>query len=250
MGLIRMGPPAELVTRLAKEFGIENFVETGTAYGGTAIWASDHFKKVITTEYCQEIYQETIHKYSHLGNVKFMFGDSRTKLVEIVQKLECPSLFWLDAHWSGGVTYGESDECPLSEEIHIINESKLDHFILIDDARLFTSPPMPPHQIDQWPNITTVLNALNSGKINRYIVIIEDVIIAVPEMAKSTVAKYCQEVNAKAWVEFDREINTPKYVKGIKLISQDIKARLKVLPSKIMRRLSRLNKINSTLKKS
>lgn len=221
-----MGPPTKLIRQLATEFAIENFVETGTAYGGTALWASEHFKKVFTIEYCQEIYEQTVGKFGHITNIKFLQGDSRTEVTKIVQQLDGASFFWLDAHWSGGITYGENDECPLLEELSIINKSSFENFILIDDARLFTSPPMPPHRIEQWPDITTVLNALHSGEKERYIVIIEDVIIAVPKIAKPIVAKYCQEVNAKAWVEFDKQVNTPKYKKGIELISQDLKEQI------------------------
>ncbi|WP_374823645.1 hypothetical protein [Aerosakkonema sp. BLCC-F183] len=241
MGIVRMGPPNDLVAQLGAEFRIINFVETGTAYGGTALWASQQFKNVFTVEYCQEIYEQTVKNFHHIENIEFRFGDSRTELTKIVTRLESASFFWLDAHWSGGITYGENDECPLLEEIDIINKSEFENFILIDDARLFTSPPMPPHRIEQWPDITAVLNALHSGRSDRYIIIIEDVIIAVPQSAKPTVSHYCQEVNAKAWVEFDKQVNTPNYIKGINLIYLDIKQRLRLI-ERIKRRVSQIIK--------
>lgn len=218
MGIVRMGPPDELIEKLTKQFEIPNFVETGTYYGNTAISASKIFNKVITIEFSQDLYQKVKQKYESISNIEFLWGDSRIELEKVVQQLNHSSLFWLDAHWSGGLTYGEVDQCPLIEEIKIINQSPLEHFIFIDDARLFLSPPQPPHKIEQWSNISDIIHALKSSQTERYIVIIEDVIIAVPIKAKSLVAEYCQTVNDKLWQEFGRS----SFSKGINLIKLDI----------------------------
>jgi hypothetical protein len=71
-------------------------------------------------------------------------------------------MFWLNGHWSGGQTYGENDECPLIEEIGEINMSTDTHFLFIDAARLFTSPPPLPHHIERWPSIDKVIEAVKS----------------------------------------------------------------------------------------
>jgi hypothetical protein len=132
-------------------------------------------------------------------------GNSKEQLAAIVPTLKEPCIFWLDAHWSGGITYGESEECPLLEELQIINDSECDHFILIDDARLFLCPPPNPHRIEQWPTIDAVTSLLNSGR-SRYTVIVEDVIVSVPEGAKLLVAQYSQEVSTKAWEDHVRSL--------------------------------------------
>ncbi|MGB7597602.1 MAG: hypothetical protein WBM09_08555 [Gallionella sp.] len=110
---------------------------------------------------------------------------------KIVPALDSVGIFWLDAHWCGGASYGEQDECPIIEEIRIINGSAYPHCILIDDARLFMEPPPYPHDITSWPDIATLLDVLNE-KNERYIVIRDDVIIAVPETAKAIVQEYCR----------------------------------------------------------
>jgi len=206
MGITRWGPPTELITKLVTEFLIENLVETGTYKGGTAVWASQYFKKVLTIEYSKELYEKVTDEFRHISNIEFIFGDSKTELSKLLERLENPSIFWLDAHWCGGSTYGDNDECPLIEEIEILNRSKFENFIFIDDARLFTSPPTGSHKVEQWPDITAVINALQSGKTHRYVVIVEDVIIAVPIFAKATVAQYCQDVINKAWEERMRQL--------------------------------------------
>ncbi len=193
MGIVRMGPPTEIIYKLQEVYGINNFIETGTYQGNTAYWASQVFEQVFTIEYSQDIYQKVTEKYGHIKNINFLYGDTINLLKNTLSKLESPSLFWLDAHWSGGLTYGESDECPLLAEIEIINRSDCEHFILIDDARLFLSPPPPPHSPQQWPDIS---NILNSGKNSRHIVIVDDVIIAVPVSAKELIVRYCQDAIA------------------------------------------------------
>lgn len=226
MGLVRMGAPNTLIEKLVTTFKITNFVETGTYEGGTAIWAANHFKKVLTIEYSKELYEQAIAKFN-ISNIEFIFGDSRTELSKLIERLDSSSLFWLDAHWSGGLTYGDTDQCPLIEEINIINSSSFDNFILIDDARLFTSPPQPPHKIEQWPDIVAVLQALQSKQSDKYVVIIEDVIIAVPSFAKTVVSEYCQNVNARAWEDYGKQLKTSNLNKALQLIYQEIKGKLR-----------------------
>jgi hypothetical protein len=233
MGIIRMGAPTDLILELGSQFKVKNFVETGTFLGATAYWASQQFDRVITIEFSQQLYDDAIVKYKNTQNIEFLFGHSKTKLNELVNKLDGASIFWLDAHWSGGLTYGENDECPLIEEIDIINSSQVDHFILIDDARLFTAPPQSPHKVEHWPNISEVIDALRSKFPDKYIVIIDDVIIAVPSSAKPLVANYCQELNNKVWQEYQILQNKADLQKGFDLIAADVNVRIKSLLGKM-----------------
>jgi hypothetical protein len=212
MGIVRMGPPQELMVQLGASYDISTFVETGTYYGVTAFWASQIFAEVFTIEFSEDLYRQTSAKYKDVTNINFLYGDTRDRLTEIVSELETPALFWLDAHWSGGPTYGETDQSPVLEELKIITESEQDHFIFIDDARLFTSPPQPPHVVEQWPDIVTILNSLTAHK-NRYIVIIEDVIIAVPEYARLVLVNYCQAVNQRLWEQFGKKNRVAKRIR-------------------------------------
>lgn len=213
MGIVRMGPPTELICELRSTFRITRFIETGTFRGDTAYWASKLFEKVITIERSDSIYKQTKLKYGHINNIEFLYGDTKDKLSEILPNIGTPAIFWLDAHWCGGPSYGKENECPLIQEIEIINRSSYDNFIFIDDARLFMSPPPHPHLINQWPDISMILNSLTLINNCRYIVIIEDVIIAAPIFAKSIIAQYCQQINTKLNLE-----DTSYFRKGLKLI--------------------------------
>jgi len=185
-----VGPPTGLISLLSDTYGISTFIETGTYLGATAYWASGVFDRVITIEASECLYNELLRKYSNVDNINFVYGDSRDKLHDIVKGLDGAALFWLDAHWSGGPTFGGGDECPLLEELRIINSSENEHFIFIDDARLFVSGPPKPHSVEQWPDVNEILHVLKREKNPRYVLILEDVIVAVPYRARDTVDEY------------------------------------------------------------
>jgi hypothetical protein len=222
MGLIRPGPPTTIISKLRKAYGVRTFVETGTFSGDTACWASQEFDQVITIECSGSLYQKAVQKYGGRANVQFLLGDSREKLIEIVPRLEAPSIFWLDAHWSGGETCGGADECPLIQEIHAINNSRHDHFLFIDDARMFESPPPRPHKMERWPSLDAVMKALDTEDHRYYVVVSEDVIIAVPQYAKQLVGSYCQEISTRGWEDHLRHQNDPALT-GTQLISRGLK---------------------------
>lgn len=191
MGISRMGPPEGFILQIKRVLGANCFIETGTFRGNTAKWASKHFDNVITIENSREIYKETTERLSDIRNIDFRFGHTIEQLGVIVPTLDSAGIFWLDAHWCGGASYGEQDECPIIGEIQIINSSDYSHCILIDDARLFMEPPPKPHNINSWPDITALLEVLND-KNGRYIIIRDDVIIVAPESAKTVAQEYCR----------------------------------------------------------
>lgn len=200
MGIVRMGPPEDVVKFLKEKYCVSTFVETGTFLGNTAKWAASLFEKVLTIEFEEKFYKESHEKYSYIDNIRFINGDSRNALKDIVRNERGSILFWLDAHWCGMGSYGENDQCPLMEEISIINESIVPHFILIDDARLFLAPPPLPNKIGFYPGISELINIL-INKHNRYLAIIEDVIIAVPFNCKPEMQALLQEKTTRSWVD-------------------------------------------------
>jgi hypothetical protein len=58
---------------------------------------------------------------------------------QIVAKLDGPTLFWLDGHYSGGDTAQGDLNCPVWGELEAIfaPEMKQPFVVLIDDARCF-----------------------------------------------------------------------------------------------------------------
>src|ERR1700742_2327942 len=111
MGNIVFGVLKEMVLALAAEAGIKNFVETGTYQANTALWAASQFQQAYTIEAAKSLYDAAVSKFgASVPNLHFNFGDSRDCLAKIQQSLDGPALYWLDAHWSGGATFGQGDE--------------------------------------------------------------------------------------------------------------------------------------------
>lgn len=198
MGLTTLGPPEELVRRLRDQIGAAVFVECGTYKGGTASWAASEFDAVYSIENSRFHHEAAKATYGHLQNLHFLFGDTRTVLLELRNRLSQPAIFWIDSHWCGGETHGVGDECPLIEEIAIIDDSGIDRCLLIDDARLFLAPPPPPHEANEWPTIDQVIEALKRKWPQRYIMIANDVIIATPPSVKETVIAWYRQSQEEA----------------------------------------------------
>ena len=178
MGIIRSGIH-DKTTLFLKEVGcIDHFVETGTYYGNTALWASNHFKYVETVEFCKEIFDKAKENLKQQGNIMCYYGDSRVILDQILSQSTDKILFWLDAHWSSGNTFGENDQCPLLKELEMIFSDKREHIIMVDDARTFLSPPMPPNDPKQFPTIKELMDAIPHERFHT--LILEDVIYVIP----------------------------------------------------------------------
>ncbi|MEM8732804.1 MAG: hypothetical protein AAGG44_01185 [Planctomycetota bacterium] len=192
MGLNTSGIPREIVARLAGVSGAKTFVETGTFQGATTRWAAGVFAEVHTIELARGLFDEYSPELARIEGVHPHFGDSATKLPEIVSSLgDEPSLFWLDGHWSGGETAGEQAECPIIPELECLTQRPRD-LILIDDARFFLCAPPRPHKPSHWPTIAEIVRTCPG---DRFVQVIDDVIFIVPDNieVRSCLVEYAQE---------------------------------------------------------
>lgn len=194
MGTVSFGVPSEITLALSRLNSVKTFVETGTFRGGTTRWAAAHFEKVFTIERAPTIYELNAPDLGRFPNVTALLGDSRRVLPEIVSALgDQPAVFWLDGHWSGADTAGESDECPLLGELAALS-GRHEDIILIDDARLFLSAPPRPHNPTEWPGVCEIVEALGRHCGKPFVQIIDDVIFAVPskEQMRICLVEYAQ----------------------------------------------------------
>ena len=204
-----MGIPQNVVLFLKKETKSNCFIETGTYYGGTTKWASKHFDKVYTVENSESIFKEVQPILSGFKNIESLFGHSKDVLAKIIGDINTNSIFWLDAHWCSGETYGENDQCPLLEELEIINNQNAENCILIDDARLFLSPPPLPNDFKQYPSLDEINRILNKNN-NRYIAVFEDVIFAIPIHYQNEFKSFLQKLATKNWKNYGIELKKKK----------------------------------------
>lgn len=160
MGTVNFGIPEQEAKWLRDRMGLNTVVEGGTYRGDTALRLSKAFQTVYTIEKSHVMFEKAKNRLSASPNIRQFQGDTREHLPAIISEND-NILFWLDAHWSGGDTYGKHDECPLLEELDIIFHSSMSNYaILIDDARLFLAPPPLPHEIKHWPTIKQVASAV------------------------------------------------------------------------------------------
>lgn len=192
-----MGAPQELILAIKSVGEFDTFVETGTYKGNTTMWAAKNFDYVYTVEFSSKIFEQTSERLSQLENVSFHLADSKTFLKELAPKLTTPTVFWLDAHWCSGGSYGEHDQCPLIEELDILADLE-ECVILIDDARLFLAPPPAPNDPEQYPTIKEVIDSLTKKR-SRYVTVHDDVIIAAPSEKRDVVKNILHKKITEDW---------------------------------------------------
>jgi hypothetical protein len=168
--------PVELITRLATEYDIRRAVETGTYLGhGTRVLAR-HFSRVETIELSPRLARRARLRFALNRGVITHQGDSASCLAPSTE----PTLYWLDGHWSGGVTTGIGRECPLLDELRATSPGNPYDVYLIDDAHLFLDRPPPPHDPAQWPTFPEIGSLLAKLRPRHTVAVADDVIVVSP----------------------------------------------------------------------
>ena len=175
---IPIPPPikAKTIIAYAKKYKISNLVETGTYLGETVLATKGYFQKIYSIELGRDLYILAEKTFADDKNVKIIYGDSANVLPRIVKKINKPCVFWLDAHFSEGITTKGATETPIMEELKIISKSKTkNHLILIDDARFFTGN-------NGYPTIKEVKTFVKESLPKHKIYIENDIIIITPKI--------------------------------------------------------------------
>jgi hypothetical protein len=120
IGIIQPYFPKDVALEMAVMANAKIFVETGTYYGDTAKWAGTKFGTVFTIELSEYLYNLTKDELLSKGNIIPKLGNSKNVLPNILEDIDSNIIFWLDGHYSCGITAGADDPCPLREELKII----------------------------------------------------------------------------------------------------------------------------------
>ncbi len=136
-----VSPPAlvkrRIIKEYAKKFSPQIFVETGT-YLGDTVWSMKNlFSEIHSIELGGKLAEEARKRFLRYPHIHIHQGDSASILPSLLERIFKPSLFWLDAHCSEGITSGDDEHLPLISEIKtILGHWVFGSVILIDDARL------------------------------------------------------------------------------------------------------------------
>jgi hypothetical protein len=126
-----------VIERFQKECGYNVLIETGTFLGDMVEAQRNNFKKIFSIELQHDLAEKAKKRFRDLDHIKILEGNSGKLLKTILIEVKEPAIFWLDAHYSGGLTARGESECPIYQEIDAIFATKENHLLLIDDARLF-----------------------------------------------------------------------------------------------------------------
>jgi hypothetical protein len=122
----------------AKASGAQTLVETGTYLGEMVKANVQFFSRIYSVELDPGLAAAAAKRFANTDTVSILQGESGTILPRILSDVSGKCLFWLDAHYSGGVTAGDNQDPPIVDELHaILAHGRSDHVILIDDGRLF-----------------------------------------------------------------------------------------------------------------
>ena len=123
------------------KYGIKNaaWIETGTYLGTTTKYLSNLFPHVYSIEPEPMLYASACKRFEG-KNVTLFNEVSENVFPSLLPKLTGNINFWLDGHYSAGITFKGVKDCPVEDELSAIenNFSNFDKLsILIDDVRCF-----------------------------------------------------------------------------------------------------------------
>ena len=96
------------------------------------------FQRIISIEINETLARKAQKKFSGYSHITIIQGDSSHVIKKVLDEVQKPCLFWLDSHFSGGLTAKGAGETPVMQELeHIFSHRIRNHVILIDDARCF-----------------------------------------------------------------------------------------------------------------
>jgi hypothetical protein len=159
------------VLKYADEFSADCLVETGTYLGQMVNQTRSRFNKIISIELDDKLFEMAKEKFSPYNNISIIHGESDKILPSILSNIDEPIIYWLDAHYSGGITAKAELETPIMSEISTILKHPYveKSAILIDDARLFTGA-------NDYPSLNTLEEIIHQINPNLKMFVENDII--------------------------------------------------------------------------
>jgi len=159
-----------IISEYQKKYQYSTLIETGTYLGEMVEAQKNNFEKIISIELGDDLYSNAKIRFKKNKNIIILKGDSGKILPTILSDLKDPAIFWLDGHYSAGVTAKGEKDCPIFEELNSIFQSKkFNHILLIDDARCFNGE-------GDYPTIEKLIEYVKSKNENYQVEVKNDII--------------------------------------------------------------------------
>ena len=164
----------KIVKEYARRFNTNTLIETGTYLGDMIFATRKIFAVIISIEIDSNLFEIAKRRFSRFSHIRILRGDSGNILADVLSKVHEPCLFWLDAHYSSGITSRGDLETPILKELGLIlNHFVSGHVVLIDDARDFTGQ-------NSYPSIDDLRNLVREKK-SEWVLEVKDDIISMHE---------------------------------------------------------------------
>lgn len=164
----------QAVLNFANKFSIQILIETGTFKGDMISACRNRFAKIYSIELDKSLHEQAKLRFKKFKHINLLEGDSGLVLPQIMKQINQPCLFWLDGHYSGGITARGKIDTPISQELNcILNHQVVNHVILIDDAHEFTGQ-------NGYPKIEDILLFINQNYLHLKIEVIDNIIRIYP----------------------------------------------------------------------
>ncbi len=133
-----------------------------------------YFDRIYSIELSEDLYRKAKKRFETSKNIALICGDSAKELVNIIERLDRPALFWLDGHYSAGETAKGDKNTPVFEELsQILIGPDTEHVVIIDDARCFGKEP-------DYPSLKELADFIQTKRSNLDIVVQDDSIRITP----------------------------------------------------------------------
>jgi hypothetical protein len=116
------------------------WIETGTYFGDTTMLMAHRGDRVLSIEPEPILHARAQRRFASRANVEILLGESERVFPGIMAGLEGDATFWLDGHYSGGVTHQAGTDTPIRLELGEIAR-RLPSLgrvcVMVDDVRCF-----------------------------------------------------------------------------------------------------------------
>jgi hypothetical protein len=116
------------------------WIETGTFLGETTEFLAKRAQHVYSIEPEPGLFKRAHRHFGNRRNVEIMNGTSEEIFPGLLPKINGDVNFWLDGHYSAGITFQGPQDTPIIDELKCI-AANLGHFgkvcVLVDDIRCF-----------------------------------------------------------------------------------------------------------------
>jgi hypothetical protein len=145
------------------------WVETGTFMGDTTALLTSSANAVYTIEPEHTLYEKAARRFAEDPKVTVLHGLSENVFPTLLPTLKGIVNFWLDGHYSGGITHQGPTDCPVREELQNI-QANLHLYdkvaVLIDDMRCFNPTIL---EYSDYPSLDYLVDWARSNHLNWHI---------------------------------------------------------------------------------